>query len=1086
MGKPLAATLVPKFKELNPFCDIKAAAEATEDLVKAHSVMLVLKPMPLADMLRWNDFCRANNISFIFARTGGLFGSIFVDHGDNHVVMDPDGELPMVRLVDSIETGPDALVRLTVPDGQAPGSLPEGAYVEFSDVVGCDGLMTHQEPSPAGNLVTAWKTSTKPGDPVNTIRIGDTSQLPKYVKGGIMTEKKVSRPCPSKSLKDVLKNPGMPFMDMVGTDMVNFGSELQTHLALHAALELGSADAAAVVAKAKDLIASKASELDIDVDETMFGKFMQHYGIPLQPMCAFLGGVVAQEVVKCAGKYTPIPGFLHFNAVEALPENVPSDTAPKGCRYDNLAAVYGHSFIEKLGQLKYFMVGCGALGCEFFKNFALNGVCCGKDGLLTVTDADRIELSNLTRQFLFREHNVGQPKSRAASEMAKVMNPALQVRTLEMFVGPKTEDHFNDEFWMGLDGVCNALDNMEARFYVDDQCVKYGRSLLESGTMGPAGNVDPIVPFKTQTYRDGGQADQGGGIPMCTLRNFPHLPDHCIEWSRDQFELLFVKSSKQAKKFVEDPDTFIAEREGSTDDAQSIFEVRGLLSLLSAAENPSIKSAGQLAFDYFHFLFRDKITDLTTAFPEDARVVDPETKQDKGAFWSGHKRFPRAATFDTSNETHWQYLVAATSLFAAMLGVVPQKKEDDDQYLKEFRSQAWAKELVAQLTVTDYVAGAVNTEGDANADSAGAEKRDSKATLKALTSRLAEYKGKPLRALEEADFEKDDDLNFHIAFITHCANLRADNYYIANSAFDKVKVIAGRIIPAIATTTAAVCGLVMLELFKFALGKGTEDLRTRQVGLAVNTFTSFEANPPKMLRSGKEEKKPAAGELPEEAFDEAGNIKKEYIVIEPYGAYPDPHSVWDSVNVPSGKMTLAEFKDWLASEHKIKMKDWSFVIGWKPTEDDDGKEHKGPVATQVYPPPVQIDGSLLPPLEDDQGSAMKKIMGTAGIPPAQKMKYLSAWQTAKKTGALPAPDPDAVRQEMTLAEILNLMETKADKAMKDGGIAPKWGKAISGLAGRKFWLIPADQTPSCSTIPADDSDPLDLRYLAAFRIPLDR
>merc|ERR1712054_164110 len=113
-----------------------------------------------------------------------------------------------------------------------------------------------------------------------------------------------------------------------------------------------------------------------------------------------------------------------------------------------LAAVYGHSFVEKLGKLKYFMVGCGALGCEFLKNFALNGVCCGDGGLLTVTDNDRIELSNLTRQFLFREHNVGQPKSKAASEMAKVMNPMMKVKAEEMFVGAKTEDHFDDAFWM--------------------------------------------------------------------------------------------------------------------------------------------------------------------------------------------------------------------------------------------------------------------------------------------------------------------------------------------------------------------------------------------------------------------------------------------------------------------------------------------------------------------------------------------------------------------------------------------------------------------------------------------------------------
>merc|ERR1719181_2751151 len=147
------------------------------------------------------------------------------------------------------------------------------------------------------------------------------------------------------------------------------------------------------------------------------------------------------------------------------------------------------------------------------------------------------------------------------------MNPAFNVKSLEMFVGQKTEDTFDDAFWMGLSGVCNALDNMEARFYVDAQCVKYELSLLESGTMGPSGNVDPVVPFKTKTYRDGGQAAEGGGIPMCTLRNFPHLPDHCIEWARDLFEALLVKLPKNLDKFLGDIPKFVADAESCTETA---------------------------------------------------------------------------------------------------------------------------------------------------------------------------------------------------------------------------------------------------------------------------------------------------------------------------------------------------------------------------------------------------------------------------------------------------------------------------------------------------------------------------------------
>ena len=61
-------------------------------------------------------------------------------------------------------------------------------------------------------------------------------------------------------------------------------------------------------------------------------------------------------------------------------------------RYDNQIAVFGRKFQEKLGNLKVFMVGCGALGCEYAKNFAMLGICCGPQGKLVVTDNDRIEV----------------------------------------------------------------------------------------------------------------------------------------------------------------------------------------------------------------------------------------------------------------------------------------------------------------------------------------------------------------------------------------------------------------------------------------------------------------------------------------------------------------------------------------------------------------------------------------------------------------------------------------------------------------------------------------------------------------------
>ena len=120
-----------------------------------------------------------------------------------------------------------------------------------------------------------------------------------------------------------------------------------------------------------------------------------------------------------------------------------------------------------------------------------------------------------------------------------------------------------------------------------------------------------------------------------TLRNFPHLTDHCIEWARDQFELLFTKLGKSCESYFSDPELFetkIKEKAASEPGA-AFFDIRSVISLSKLVTNPSIGGAAQLAFDLFHFLFRDKILDLQHAFPQDSRIVDKDTGADKGPFW---------------------------------------------------------------------------------------------------------------------------------------------------------------------------------------------------------------------------------------------------------------------------------------------------------------------------------------------------------------------------------------------------------------------------------------------------------------------
>jgi len=188
---------------------VSAAPELTEAVVADHTILIITTPMPKNELIKWNEFCRSFSvtqvdasgtlaqvsapISFMYCFTGGAFGSVFVDLGDKHMVLDPNGERPMVRIVTEITNDEEGLVRFVIPDGEKAESLPEGCSIEFEDV---EGMFCTDEATFETNGVNinkrpgGWRTYRKKGDPFGTLRIGDTTKLSPYMGGGTFTEKK--------------------------------------------------------------------------------------------------------------------------------------------------------------------------------------------------------------------------------------------------------------------------------------------------------------------------------------------------------------------------------------------------------------------------------------------------------------------------------------------------------------------------------------------------------------------------------------------------------------------------------------------------------------------------------------------------------------------------------------------------------------------------------------------------------------------------------------------------------------------------------------------------------------------------------
>ncbi|KAJ3130581.1 hypothetical protein HK100_007942 [Physocladia obscura] len=808
IGKPRAQATVSRLAELNSYVPVSAFdGELTEQELLKYQVV-VLTDVPLAEQLRVNEITHKHGIKFIASDIRGLFGSVFNDFGEEFVVNDQTGEEAIHGMVAGISSDVDGLV--TCLEDHRHG-LEDGDFVTFQEVQGMESL----------NQSTPRKiTVTGP----YTFKIGDTSSLGIYKTGGIFTQVKQPKILKFVPLRESLVKPEFVYSDYAKFDrpaqLLSAFHALDAFKAKHGFFPIPRHEAHAVEVLNNAIAINAQNASPVDLDEKLVKELAYQARGDLTPMAAVIGGLVAQEVLKaCSGKFTPIFQHLFFDSLESLPANsnlTEQSCRPQGTRYDGLISVFGIEYFTKLSNARQFLVGAGAIGCEMLKNWAMLGLGSGPNGYIYVTDMDTIEKSNLNRQFLFRPKDVGKLKSECAAAAVAAMNPDLsgKIKSFADRVGPETEYIFGDDFWNGLTGVTNALDNVDARKYVDRRCVYYRKPLLESGTLGTKGNTQVVLPFLTESYSSSNDPPEKS-IPICTLKNFPNQIEHTIQWARDKFDGLFRAPAENVNLYLTQPN-YINTTLKEPGTAKDVIE--GLHSFLVTDRPKSFEQCiawGRLKFEEFH---ANEIAQLLFNFPTDA-VTSTGTP-----FWSGPKRAPTVLKFDAEDPNHLDYVIAAANLHAFNFGL---KGERDPKYFKT---------VLAGISVPKFEPRSgvkIQVQENENIQSQSTDASELQALVDSLPSpaTLAGFK------LHPCDFEKDDDSNFHIDFITAASNLRASNYSIATADRLRTKFIAGKIIPAIATTTALVTGLVCLELFKIIDGKTKlDDYKNGFVNLALPFF----------------------------------------------------------------------------------------------------------------------------------------------------------------------------------------------------------------------------------------------------------
>jgi len=749
MNKPRNVVLSEYIKELNPYLTIECIDESNIN-DKYFDTIIVIN-QTIETFTKLNNSLRSKNIKSVYLNSSGVSGYIFVDVCNDHTVLDTTGEIYDPVIITDINT--DGIVTCNTHP------FMNGDKIKISELEG-DMLYFLEDKEFIIKNVTR-----------NSFQI-DIENNNFTFKNGVVNYVYQPQVFNHESFEIQNSNRSIIGFDQAKSDML--------------------INTLNVLVKA-DNYHPWGDEMDqrIKLFNTNMEMIVRSYGIEIPPVVSLMSGIASTEVMKLVmNKYTPFSQWFTWDDTSIFRNNKVKSYSSFG-----IGSFFGKDYVLKLSNLNVSMVGCGALGCEWLKNLAMLNTSTDK-GVIKITDPDHIEKSNLSRQFLFRPNNIGQSKSNTARESI-IKNYISNIESYEEKLSPEnmvfTQSFFND-----CNVVINALDNMEARKFVDKLCFEYNLPLFESGTMGMKGNTQPVIPFITETYSNSQDPEDEKQFAVCTIKNFPNSIVHTIHWARDYFEF-FNRAPNNINKYNEDP-SYLDSLEG----IEKTLAINDINDYYSRNIN-TYEDCILWAKDIFEKEYNHNIKQLLHCFPEDHMVDDK-------LFWSNGKRCPTPLTYD--NDDVLLFITVTAHLLCKCFNVRDTFTSDIVEHILSFKP---LKEFVPNNDVK-------------------IAKNDSEIKKDTLEVKLLDNIQIKNIVCNPQEFEKDDDTNWHIDWITSASNCRAITYGIKPINNYETKGIAGKIIPAVATTTSTIVGLISFELMKYLNGcDKLEDYSSWFVNMADNT-----------------------------------------------------------------------------------------------------------------------------------------------------------------------------------------------------------------------------------------------------------
>jgi len=163
--------------------------------------------------------------------------------------------------------------------------------------------------------------------------------------------------------------------------------------------------------------------------------------------------------------------------------------------------------MEKIRKAKICVVGVGGIGNPVVTQLAAMGI-----GKIKIVDRDVIEISNLHRQHIYTEADIGRVKVEAARDRLIQINPNVEIEALPISVTKYTAEKIIE----GFDIVVDALDSIDARYALNDACIRLSIPLIYAGALGMLGSVCTIIPNESACLRCMFPALAEDDMPTCS------------------------------------------------------------------------------------------------------------------------------------------------------------------------------------------------------------------------------------------------------------------------------------------------------------------------------------------------------------------------------------------------------------------------------------------------------------------------------------------------------------------------------------------------------------------------------------------